>query len=322
MSRSLDEFRAALNGLIENPSALENRRRRRRGRSRPAQHVDVDYESPGVRAYRQRRGIGVDVDVDSDSSGQDVDSDGSSDDDSDSDSDPRHVGSFRSGSTAMVRSRGVLSSSEDVLQDNLDIDDNDNDDSYSYSAPAQPSRRPRRPRRSRKSQASAAAPTPAQRQSGGKLTYKQSRVIGLSVGGLQRLDPSGRSRTYLDALKGVTAAQASKVIEAMTSAGVLRAHPGVQTSAAQQARAIKLLERHTSFHMPQDNLDVHHEAPARRPAARRPAAPRPAAPRPRMSSSGPDRRAIMSVARELQKKRGLDRAEALRQAWAAARRGR
>ena len=80
----------------------------------------------------------------------------------------------------------------------------------------------------------------------GPVTYTQAKVIGKSIGGMAAYCPqyAHKKVSHLQALTEMgltTKGQASAVLDALEAAGVLRAHGGIHTTAAQQARARAIL---------------------------------------------------------------------------------
>ena len=79
------------------------------------------------------------------------------------------------------------------------------------------------------------------------VSYKQGRVIGLSVGGRNAYCPQyhGTRVSHAVALTemGLDRQRASAVIDEMVGAGVLRHHPGIETTPKQKSVAREILYR-------------------------------------------------------------------------------
>lgn len=95
-----------------------------------------------------------------------------------------------------------------------------------------------------------------QQASSEPLTYKQAQMIGRSVGGMKTVCPTATPGDSFHAVlsRSVTKQQAEAIIAKMVKAGVAREHYGVQTSPAQQQQAAAILMKMSPFSCPVDVL--------------------------------------------------------------------
>lgn len=219
MSRSLKEFRAALNGLVHNPSALMAELGRRGGRA----YEEEEEEEEVVAAPRRGRGRGrgrVAEVIDFEEAAA-----------------PRR-GRGRGRSRGRGRGRAAAAPArprrgEDVheLQETI--------------------RRLRREVRGERS-APSAAPGRAASAAREELTREQARIIGQSIGGMKTICPDAVERglkvSFMDLLKHyISKDQASEIIATLNKKGVAMMHGGMALTHDQKRKAARIVTEMTGF---------------------------------------------------------------------------